>query len=926
MAFDVNDFLNKQANALGGSTSGSFDINDFVKNQIQATKDTGGFDVGSFLLSQGIQPTADPNSIEGLNQIAQNTGNSTVSSQASDIVNPPPKLSFLQRLGAGLGAFNPAQAVSVGMDKGLGAGLLEYPKSIARGLGSAITGNNYQPQRAAFADVVGKLGVENSIAKFGLGLVGDILLDPLTYFGGTLLEGALKGGSLATNVALKGVGKLLPETEAGLRLAGQGVKDGLGKAFVYGYNTTKGLSNDFLEFTTKVDDAKVGIAASNLGRLGPDILTQGQQEELITKLMAGKRAELATGRATAEGQIAAREAAQSTDPAVQRIIDEQSARSQKFAKQSGIADPFERYFPGIKAESLQKAIRNGPAIGNEAYLKQFKDLLGDDELLKDLPGAFASREFAMVKDRLARDFLEGTISKYGKSLEAFATEEEAAKAGYSVVKEKGIFGKPVGYLKEADKYFLDGQLTPQFTAVSTLAKATGFDAATALWKRYVTGPFAPFHVRNYVSGHIQNFEALGIDALNPANIAAGSKIALKMARGEEFPSQIVKIGKQELDMGKLFSRFTQRFGGDASYVKDIQDISKTGIEGASTIRQSLKDTVKTAGLGTNSIHFRAARALGAFIEHQQKATAYITALSQGKNVGEALDFAAKAGFDYRALTPFESNVMRRLIPFYSFNRKNIELQLSTLAHDPQRINQVFALMNNAGDALGGKPSDEENKYLPQYLKDSLGIKLKDTPQGLAQYIAGFGSPIEAFTDLINGNPVLKGISMVNPILQVPIELGIGKDAFRQKDLKDTYDASEYSGAPQVVKDLLKIVPVERPVLKEGPNGKLIETGQRVQYVADPYRLLIARSLFTSRGFTYLDQMFDGDVHGFAKAVNLTTGVKVRAVDLAQQKGITESEQKRALEDLLKKYGEITTFQDAYIPKNQSARGVLNEGQ
>ncbi len=154
---------------------------------------------------------------------------------------------------------------------------------------------------------------------------------------------------------------------------------------------------------------------------------------------------------------------------------------------------------------------------------------------------------------------------------------------------------------------------------------------------------------------------------------------------------------------------------------------------------------------------------------------------------------------------------------------------------------------------------------------------------------------------------------MNPLLKVPIELGIGKDSFRQKDLKDVYDASEYKGAPQIVKDLLGIQEVQKDVL-EKRGTKLHKVGERTVYVADPVKLLVARSLFTSRGVTYLDQVFGNDLQGLVKVLKTTTGIKPQQIDLQLQDSFKEKEKKDALTELLRRMGEVATFSRAFVPK------------
>ena len=1088
----------------------------------------------------------DLGTLEGLTQYAKTVG---LGKEAEEIANPKPKLSILQRLGTGLSALNPAEAILTGKEQGVGTGVKTYFTGALRSIGSAVTGTDYNPNRRMFKEVAEAYGVENGVAKFGLGFLGDVLLDPSTYFGGAIAKGMVKGASLAGGKALTTVGRFAPETEAGLRMAGTGLGDAFGRAFKFGYKSSRGATDDVASFLSKSQQSKLGLAQSNLNRLGTGILNADQQQELALKLIAGKRAELQLGEATSKNAIqtvnklfpdiqvkspqhaeqilnnletttqksveairnevdkivqpffkarqtaikskkllepklgvqgtpalgsfqkvdelntvvdklrvqlanlrksrapigkigeqsaldlggaitkeeavtahnalikyeeerlvetidnisskiesfrnktfgvgvktttqklaqaspeetivygermiqklqndlaeksrllttatqgritasslikTARETGDfskiqeiapdlvekvkegSTDPLIQKTLTQQMTRTQKFAGQLGLENPYETYFPFIKKDKLDAFVKQVGAsnlrVGSEGYAKQFKNLLTNEAIETNPAKAFFTSEAQQVGNRMTRDFLQGFVKKYGKGLDEFANADEAAKAGFGVIKEKGFLGKEIGYLNKYDTALIRDSISPEFQTINMLAKATGFDAVTSLFKRSVTGLFAPFHVRNYMSGHIQNFEVLGVEALNPKNINIGQKIAYNMAKGKGMPTGTIALGGKTMKFKDLMKPFVDRFSGDTFYNADFDSALKAGAELKQVAgvfsKERLITTAKTLGLGQEAIPFKVGRAVGQFIEHSQKATAYVTALGQGKTIQEALELATRAGFDYRQLTRFESQIMRRIVPFYSFARKNIGLQLTTLGENPERINQILRFFGNIGDSL----SEEEKKALPEFIRDSIGIRLEDTPEGLKQYISSFGTPIEAFTQLFGSNPILRTISQMNPILKAPIEIGIGKDSFRQRDLKDVYDANEYKLAPQVIKDLLDITEVDKPILKKNGAGKLVQVGTKKQYVADPVRLLIARSLFTSRGVSYLDQVFGGDMEGFTKLLKTTTGIKPQQIDLEMQKSIQNTNKKREVEDLLTKRGGLNTYSTVYKPK------------
>ena len=243
-------------------------VNPFTKTV--PTKKTGGY-VNPFAPKK--RATADLSTLEGLQQKATEAG---LERQAAKVLDTTPKLSALQRLERGLGALNPAEAILTGKEKGLGAGLIEYPKRIIQGVGSAITGKDIGGERRYFKDVAKELGIKNGIAQFGIGFIGDVLLDPSTYFGGAIAKGLIGGTKFVGKTALKTAGKISPDIETGVNLVGTGLQDAIGKAFNYGYKSTKGAKEDVLTFLSKEQRAKLGLAASNLNRLGTGTLSKEQ--------------------------------------------------------------------------------------------------------------------------------------------------------------------------------------------------------------------------------------------------------------------------------------------------------------------------------------------------------------------------------------------------------------------------------------------------------------------------------------------------------------------------------------------------------------------------------------------------------------------------------------------------------------------------
>jgi len=1380
-----SDAINKNNSTGGGGYSAALG---------KDTSLTGG--KGYFVAVNSKTKSSDElNSVDGLFKLAKEKG---LLDQATEAADQTPKLSTLERLSAGLSAFNPAEAIMRGQD-GTQNFLTAYPTTVVQGIASALTGEDYgdQTKRRYFSDLAQNMGIENHVARFGVGLVGDIFLDPSTYIGGTLIRGALGGTKLAAKTGVKVIGKFAPELETAINVSAKATKEAFGELFVNGFGSTKGLPEEMLTYLDQKSKVMKGLAKSVMDRLGTGVMNEDQSMEFVGTLLKGKNAELdfveqtqkdlieafnksypnakfpledvpgamrrmenlavavpktisklqelrqrlaqpfiaddllglkdtvaqlkseitkMTGETTekvikkvkgkelmatdeqanaallsslstekqkyremiaglmlkldnmekdviapamkqVQKQITVDSARYNVDeimqmvmrdfdprlsikdkiteldslirttqndmfakqsilervlesksiakkkiadafasgdfstlpeelvlamkPAIkaagfstikvatktagilteettrdivkaqeaglsglakyakdhggitvtldgkiktdgyafsiqdkaaevrikndpnfdQRFIDQfnktkaqhggdpkahmggwmdngdfvadtssvsnnlkeslydaiikrqdaignlarytanqdgnifitrslidsieplsrgslkaskstfrdwdevkayynakdfknspeidaiygrinsagvpvkemkigaisedkvvedallkQIKRNAETARKAHIEDPFRMYFPSLDKTRLKDFMYKTRTlkIGSEAWRKEYKNLIKEEDLLRDPVKAFFKVESEAAINSLNRSVMENTVEKYGLPVNAFKGEKEATAAGYKMWREKGtIMGKEIGWLKDRDWQFVNGQIGGTYGAIDALAKATGFDAATSLFKRFVTGLFAPFHVRNWVSGMIQNYEVIGSEALNPTTIALGNRIAYKMSQGafrgfgedravarsigkhaKSFGSETIELGGKTWYLDDITQAVEKRFGGSSRYIADFNSIT-----GDAKVLQTgeafSKDSMASFGkkmidhkkplwsqmdalTSQDSPHFKAAQVIGGFIETQQKAAMVIAGLKKGMNLEDALKLAEKAGFDYRALTPFESHIMRRIIPFYSFNRKNIELQLSTLKQHPERINATIRSIDNLRSLWETELTDDEKNNLPAYLREYLSVPIgRSDKTGNPQFIRTFGTPIEAFTQLYKDSAEGKSsiertflgtLSQVNPYIKVPIEFGIGKDSFRQRDIKDVYNAVEYQDAPQFLKDYLRL----KEVTKKSATGETY-----TQYVADPERLAVVRALPTSRGFTYVNNIFNGDVKGFFKIMDALSGIKTTEVDPEYQAGLTERQRQDALGALLRRYGIVSEFNKLFIPSDKN---------
>ena len=138
-------------------------------------------------------------------------------------------------------------------------------------------------------------------------------------------------------------------------------------------------------------------------------------------------------------------------------------------------------------------------------------------------------------------------------------------------------------------------------------------------------------------------------------------------------------------------------------------------------------------------------------------------------------------FDYSALTPFEKNIMKRVVPFYTFQRKALPILMQSLLMSPRK-------MTLTGKGLNLFDGDNINDAdLPNWVKELGYMEIPGTdvvmtknilPTGLfADYLEpGYGEDRGA-SNLANN-----ALSKINPILQVPFEIKEKKTSFTGKKL------------------------------------------------------------------------------------------------------------------------------------------------
>jgi len=435
-----------------------------------------------------------------------------------------------------------------------------------------------------------------------------------------------------------------------------------------------------------------------------------------------------------------------------------------------------------------------------------------------------------------------------------------------------------------------------------------------------------FHVRNSYSGLIN---AATHNAGNPMDFLAGMRASngdysAIAARTENAPG-FVGLSPQER-INRFLDMTGQNRVGSGNLVDDVSNMPEQSIKGMYTgahtgeglldrmlpanrrgIRNRLSDFFSMRGVGwlrnplnrqTNPL-LVLNDAVGNSVEDALRTGTFLNQVRKGVDPGQAADLTRMSQVDYSpsAFTSFERNVMKRALPFYSF-QKGI---LPSIGHN--FLYQPGGLQGQLIRAVtrGSEPS--EDNFVPEYLRQSAAIPLPaDFPlqpkDGLTRYVTNIDLPFEStlnmFTPGVGATATARTMDSIqktamnmagqlNPLAKYLIESTTNRQLYSGRQMSDLYSMLEQD-----------IGPIGRPV--ENAITNLVPFGSRL--------------LGTTRQLR--DQRLD-PVDRYSKAaINLLAGFKLTDVDQERTKRLAAREM---LNKMLETTPGVRTYENITVPED-----------
>lgn len=442
----------------------------------------------------------------------------------------------------------------------------------------------------------------------------------------------------------------------------------------------------------------------------------------------------------------------------------------------------------------------------------------------------------------------------------------------------GLKGRDIGKPVHVPKWVadaIDDAVRPESEVGAVTRKMLGAtDFFTNSFKYAMTLPWPAFHFRNVLDAAVRTTFGIGAKALNPTwnrrvfNIMSGNADEVMNFNGVDY------TGAQLLEV-------FERLGGQVDFADKI---GKTALNAAATDPRAFSPwasnyVLRGVETGINKFAENTATLAGKG-DNFFRLSIWLDSLEKGMGAGDAMHYAQKFLFDYaHGLTAFERGVMRRVIPFYTFSRFNIPLQLGVMFKHPGLISGLGKTHNLFSESR----VDPIDQLLPSYIREQwrFGPKVEN---GQLRIFSGRNLLATEELGFLGDLATWRGkdtpeiffdevFARLNPMLKIPVELYMGQNLyFGTKIAQDQAVRGAILDWP-VVRDYLQM---RKVVVGKGSDA-------RAMYRVNGYRYHLLNQLHFSRLYRSLNAVFGPeDGATWEGLLPFVTGLRMQSVDLGRR--------------------------------------------
>jgi endonuclease YncB( thermonuclease family) len=320
-----------------------------------------------------------------------------------------------------------------------------------------------------------------------------------------------------------------------------------------------------------------------------------------------------------------------------------------------------------------------------------------------------------------------------------------------------------------------------------------YDKFTHWFKLNQTTVMPSFHARNKMSNMFLNWLAVGNESFKWRNQRDAWKAITSQGHVAENVEKFIIANKdgttstmhwnEAYELGKIHGVVDEGF-----FAADLG--AQSASKGVLPVKPKY-DPTDTA----NFFLYRMGGQLGSRIENTDRLIHFVTQLRRGMSPEDAADSTRRFLFDYSDITAFEANVMKRVIPFYVWLRKNSRLQLSQMLENPGKYQLVAKELNGVEGMVDNEDRINFN-LVNDFAQDWIQLPMSVTNEkGKTEPV--LFNPNLPFQDLSRiPNPLdpvgsAKGLfTQMNPLLKIPAEQMMNQNMFFESPIvKEGQDAT-----------------------------------------------------------------------------------------------------------------------------------------
>jgi len=284
------------------------------------------------------------------------------------------------------------------------------------------------------------------------------------------------------------------------------------------------------------------------------------------------------------------------------------------------------------------------------------------------------------------------------------------------------------------------------------------------------------------------------------------------------------------------------------------------------------------------------------VEDMARTNFFMTALKQGHSPHEAMRLVSKGLYDYTGgLSKFEKQWVKRLIPFYSFARFTLPLAADVATTKPGRLvntaRGMKAFFGAWNKIQGGEQLNEAERHsIPGWILEQPSTFSKFGLDGRAHFNTFINwTPLDAVNFLEPGDGERSGIektvqktvlSMLTPVLKLPLEHVMNRNFFTGRVLKDVYNVKDRLGeAGTLWKAVDMVLPDNAKELMGWEVAQDMRTGKQNVYI-NPYLTHYATGI--APVLNNFIRIFDNNLSTREKAMWTIGNVATYKIDMEQQ--------------------------------------------